>query len=106
MKPDPKDGTVSSQAERRAERVEFIEERFLRHLEKLNAEGFKLRCPVCGHTEFTVEQTEAPGSWEESSFESVFSPKPVVPRLPIVCRRCFYVLEFAWLPIRMTTERL
>lgn len=96
---------MSKPVDNRADRAEFIEERFLRHIEKLAADGFTLRCPTCGNTTFTVQHTEVAGAWEESLIESQFNPNPVLPRLPIVCRRCFYLMEFAWTAIRMTTER-
>ena len=71
------------------------------HLNKLKELGVVLRCPVCKHNNFSVYETESAIPYRENEADFKFESlgRPVVARLPVICTRCFHMVEFAWLPI-------
>jgi hypothetical protein len=73
------------------------------HLSRLEAQGISLRCPVCAFDDFAIQQSES-ASYFVEGFDS--PDGPIMPRLPVICRRCFHVVEFAWLPILKSQQGL
>lgn len=76
-------------------------ELFLRHLRRVN--GHLPQCPICGN-----------GAWQSSSLEvgvrindeatQINHGGAVLPVATLACTRCFYLLKFAWLPVRASGE--
>jgi hypothetical protein len=90
-----------------AQRLALIRRAVAKHLAQLETQGVSLRCPVCANTDFSVEHTiSTVPIWNEPEPMITNGPQTVttVPRLPLVCNRCYHVVEFAWLPIRTVLE--
>lgn len=84
-------------------RLDAIQQKLREHFARLAAKGVSVRCPVCEYDDFMIQDTEAAGSYFEG-FRGLDGP--VLPRLPLVCRRCFHIVEFAWIPIQKNLQGL
>lgn len=61
-------------------------------------------CPVCGSTEWSASGPEiAAGNWEPGGTVTRFRAIPLV---VLVCKRCFYVRHFAWVPMERSGSAL
>ena len=70
--------------------------RFLTHIAQFGLQT----CPVCNTQNWITEDIVEAKEYSDVVDPFVRAQLASVPLLLVVCRRCFYVRHFAWLPIR------